>query len=155
MLYVYGTLNKASELTLWVLFLTSTVSSYCLEWEEALLQYWLQQRYDDGKCYSESGGWRCTCLWASTNPLFFTLNWTALTCPCNYRILHHHHHHQVRVAGEGRRVVASPCPRSTERLRRSPFGRVESFRSWLSHLFRGGRPGGRRHVRSGSIFAFC
>ena len=30
----------------------------------------------------------------------------------------------------------------------SPVGRVESFRSWSSHLFRG-RPGGRRHVRSG------
>jgi len=28
------------------------------------------------------------------------------------------------------------------------IGLVESFRSWLSHLFRG-RPGGRRHVRSG------
>ena len=37
--------------------------------------------------------------------------------------------------------------RST-RLQRSPVGRVESFRSWSSHLFRG-RPGGRRHVRSG------
>jgi len=32
-------------------------------------------------------------------------------------------------------------------LQRSPIGRVESFRSWSSHLFRG-RPGGRRHVRS-------
>jgi len=41
-----------------------------------------------------------------------------------------------------------PCPRSTARLQRSPVGRVESFRSWSSHLFRG-RPGGRRHVRSG------
>ena len=62
---------------------------------------------------------------------------------------HHHHHHQVRVASEGCRVVAPPCPRSTARLRRSPIGRrVESFRSWSSHLFRG-RPGGRRHVRSG------
>jgi len=28
------------------------------------------------------------------------------------------------------------------------IGRVKSFRSWSSHLFRG-RPGGRRHVRSG------
>ena len=53
-----------------------------------------------------------------------------------------------RVAGEGRRVVAPPCPRSTARLKSSPVGRVESFRSWSSHLFRG-RPGGRRHVRSG------
>ena len=59
-----------------------------------------------------------------------------------------HHQHHVRVADEGRRVVAPPCPRSTARLRRSPIGRVESFRSWSSHLFRG-RPGGRRHVRSG------
>ena len=42
----------------------------------------------------------------------------------------HHHHHQVRVAGDGRRVVAPPCPRSTARLQRSPIGRVESFRSW-------------------------
>jgi len=52
----------------------------------------------------------------------------------------HHHHHQVRVAGEGRRVVAPPCPRSTARRQRSPVGRVGSFRSWSSHLFRG-RPG--------------
>ena len=58
------------------------------------------------------------------------------------------HHRRRRVAGEGRRVVASPCPRSTARLQRSPIGRVESFRSWLSHLFCG-RPGGRRHERSG------
>ena len=57
-------------------------------------------------------------------------------------------HHQFHVADEGRRVVAPPCPRSTARLQRSPIGRVESFRSWSTHLFRG-RPGGRRHVRSG------
>ena len=57
-------------------------------------------------------------------------------------------HHQVRVAGEGRRVVAPPCPRSTARLQRPPVGRVESFRSWSSQLFRGRRCG-RRHVRSG------
>ena len=55
----------------------------------------------------------------------------------------HNHHHHVRVAGEGRRVVAPPCPRSTARLQSSPIGRVESFRSWSSHLFRG-RPGERR-----------
>ena len=61
---------------------------------------------------------------------------------------HHHHHHHGRVAGEGRRVVAPPCPRSTARLQSSPIGRVESFRGWSSQLFRG-RPGGRRHVRSG------
>ena len=36
-----------------------------------------------------------------------------------------------RVAGEGRRVVAPPCPRSTARLQSSPVGRVESFRSGL------------------------
>jgi len=54
-----------------------------------------------------------------------------------------------RIAGEGRRVVTPPCPRSTARLQSSAVGRrVESFRSWLSHLFRG-RPGGRRHVWSG------
>ena len=67
-----------------------------------------------------------------------------------WRILtavYHHHYHGL-VAGEGRRVVAPPCRRSTARLQRSPIGRVESFRSWSSHLFRG-RPGGRRHVRSG------
>ena len=65
----------------------------------------------------------------------------------NHRRRHHHHH--GRVAGEGRRVVAPPCPRSTARLQSSPVGRrVESFRSWSSHLSRG-RPGGRRHVRSG------
>jgi len=58
-------------------------------------------------------------------------------CVCSYR---------RRVAGEGRRVVAPPWP--TTRLQRSPVGRVESCRSWSSHLFRG-RPGGRRHVRSG------
>ena len=61
---------------------------------------------------------------------------------------HHHYHHHFHVADEGRRVVAPPCPRSTARLQRSPIGRVESFRSWSTHLFRG-RPGGRRHVRSG------
>jgi len=43
-----------------------------------------------------------------------------------------HHHHHGRVAGEGRRVVAPPCPRSTARFQRSPLGRVESFRSWSS-----------------------
>ena len=58
------------------------------------------------------------------------------------------YHHHVRVAGECRRVVAPPCPRSTARLQRSPTRRIESFRSWSNHLFRG-RPGGRRHVRSG------
>jgi len=36
-----------------------------------------------------------------------------------------------RVAGEGRRVVAPPCPRSTARPQSSPVGRVESFRSGL------------------------
>ena len=60
----------------------------------------------------------------------------------------HHHHHHDRVAGEGRRVVAPPCPWSTARLQSSPVGRVESFRSWSSHLFRA-RPGGLRHVQSG------
>jgi len=60
---------------------------------------------------------------------------------------HHRHHRRCRVA-DGRRVVAPPCPRSTARLQSSPIGRVESFRSWSSHLFRG-RAGGRRHVRSG------
>jgi len=34
-----------------------------------------------------------------------------------------------RVAGEGRHVIALPCPRSIARLQRSPIGRVESFRS--------------------------
>ena len=58
------------------------------------------------------------------------------------------YHHHVRVAGECRRVVAPPCPRSTARLQRSPTRRIESFRSWSNHLFRG-RPSGRRHVRSG------
>ena len=59
-----------------------------------------------------------------------------------------YHRHNCRVAGEGRRVVASPCPRLTARLQRSQVGRMESFRSWSSHLF-SGRPGWRRHVRSG------
>ena len=45
-----------------------------------------------------------------------------------------HHHHHVRVAGEGRRVVAPPCPRSSARLQRSPIGWVESSRSWSSHF---------------------
>jgi len=51
---------------------------------------------------------------------------------------HHHHHHHVRAAGEGRCVVA-PCTMSTVDST-SPelsIGRVESFRSWSSHLFRG------------------
>ena len=61
-------------------------------------------------------------------------------------LLYHHHH--GRVAGEGCRVVAPPCPRSTTCLQRSPVRRVELIRSWSSHLFRG-RPGRRRHVRSG------
>ena len=39
------------------------------------------------------------------------------------------HHHHGRVAGDGRRVVAPPCPRSTARLQSSPIGLVESFRS--------------------------
>ena len=56
-----------------------------------------------------------------------------------------HHRH---VAGEGCRVVASPCPWSTARLLRSPVGWVESYHSWSSHLFCG-RPRGRRHMRSG------
>jgi len=47
---------------------------------------------------------------------------------------HHHHHHHGRVAGEVRRVVAPPCPRSTARLQSFPVGRVESFRSWLDWL---------------------
>jgi len=67
---------------------------------------------------------------------------------CEMNGHHHHHHHLRRVAGEGRRVVAPPCPRLTARLQRSPIGRMESFRSWSSHLFRG-RPGGRHHMRSG------
>ena len=57
-------------------------------------------------------------------------------------------HHHGRVAGEGRRVVAPPCPRSTARLQRSPIGRVKSFHSWSSHLFRG-RPNRLCHMRSG------
>ena len=61
---------------------------------------------------------------------------------------HRRRRRRRRVAGEGRRVVAPPCPRSTARLQSSPIGRVESFRTWSSHLFRG-RPDGRRHVRSG------
>jgi len=73
------------------------------------------------------------------------LRWLYLNCQADH---HHHHHHQVRVASKGRRVVAPPCPRSTARLQRSPIGRVELFCSWSSHLFHG-RPGGRRHVRSG------
>jgi len=67
---------------------------------------------------------------------------------CAVFAIHSYHHHHVRVAGEGRRVVAPPCPRSTARLQSSPIGRVESFRSWSSQLFRG-RPGGRLHMRSG------
>ena len=78
-----------------------------------------------------------------------------LSCDTSHSIVfghHHHHHHHYghhgRVADEVRRVVAPPCPWSTARLQSSPVGRVESFRSWSSQLFRG-RPGGRRHVRSG------
>jgi len=40
----------------------------------------------------------------------------------------HHHHHHDHVDGEGRRVVAPPCPRSTARFQSSPIVRVESFR---------------------------
>jgi len=42
-------------------------------------------------------------------------------------IPNHHHHRKVRVANEGRRVVAPSCPRSTARLQRSPVGRVSRF----------------------------
>ena len=56
--------------------------------------------------------------------------------------------YHVCVAGEGRRVIAPSCPRSTACPERSPVRRVESFRSWSSHLFHG-QPGGRRQVRSG------
>jgi len=63
-------------------------------------------------------------------------------------VTHYHHHHHGWVASEGCHVVAPPCPQSTAHLQRCPVGWVESFRSWLSHLFCG-RPGGRRHVRSG------
>ena len=66
--------------------------------------------------------------------------------PCLATTCSHHHH--GRVAGEDRRVIAPPCPRSTARLQSSPIGRVESFYSWSIYLFRG-RPGGRHHVRSG------
>jgi len=53
-----------------------------------------------------------------------------------------------RVAGEVRRVVAplSLYPRPTSK---APIERVESSRSWSSHLLFCGRPGGRRHVRPG------
>jgi len=53
----------------------------------------------------------------------------------------------TRFLGSLGRCVVARCPLSTARLQRSPMGRVESFRSWSSHLFRG-RPGGRRNVRS-------
>ena len=59
-----------------------------------------------------------------------------------------HYLHYRCVAGKGHHVVAPPCPWSTARLQRSPVGRVESFHSWLSHLFCG-RPCGRCHVWSG------
>jgi len=78
--------------------------------------------------------------------------WCFVTIKCcrlsSTRQYNHHHHHQVRVASEGRRVVAPPCPQLTACLQRSPIGRAESFRSWSTHFFLG-RPGGRRHVPSG------
>ena len=58
--------------------------------------------------------------------------------------------HHCCIASEGRRVVAPPCPRSTARLQRSPVGRVKSYHSWSSHLFRG-RPG-RQHPHT---FVYC
>jgi len=73
-------------------------------------------------------------------------------CSLKYESEKRVYRHHGRVAGEGRRVVAPPCPRSTARLRRSPIGRVESFRSWSSYLFRE-RPGERRHVQSGGRFS--
>jgi len=84
-----------------------------------------------------AGGLRLCC--------FNRNNLTAV--PSRLEITNRHHDHG-RIADEGRRVVAPRCPRSTARLQSSPVGRVESFRSWSSHVFRG-RPGGRRHVRSG------
>jgi len=73
--------------------------------------------------------------------ILFLLIFPQLSFPLRMEI-----YHQVCIAGESRRVVAPPCP---WHLQRSPIGRVESSRSWSSHLFCG-RPGGRRHVRSGA-----
>jgi len=42
-----------------------------------------------------------------------------------------------RIACEGHRVVALPCPWSTARLQRSPVRRAESFQGWTSYLFCG------------------
>ena len=107
---------------------------------------------------------RCSCCLRTSHPAVTYNN-------------HHHHHHHCRVAGEavastcprstahfsistilaiGLTIIMflyylriyNTCPRSTALLQTSPIGRVESFCSWSSHLFRG-RPGGRRHVRSG------
>jgi len=56
---------------------------------------------------------------------------------------HHHHHHYV--AGEGRHVTMSTVDSTLPEVSNRTGGIVFS---WSSHLFRG-RPGGRRHVRSG------
>jgi len=45
-------------------------------------------------------------------PGYDTIRVAILTC--TQKLIYHHHN--CRVAGEGRRVVASPCPRSTARL---------------------------------------
>ena len=78
---------------------------------------------------------RCTNNEVTLRRARLVLGWVTV---CGRVYHHHHHHHHVRVAGEGRRVVAPPCPRSTARLQSSPVGRVESFRSWSSHLFQVG-----------------
>ena len=91
---------------------------------------------------------------APRHSVYFT-SFTAAFVPASYQLLvprKLNRHHHCRVAGDGRRVVAPPCPRSTARLQRSPIKRVESFRSWSSHLFRG-RSGGRRHVWSGGLLS--
>jgi len=47
--------------------------------------------------------------------------WTTLNCPRCISLPPS----SSRIAGEGRRVVAPPCPRSTARRKRSPVGTVD------------------------------
>jgi len=86
-------------------------------------------------------------LCTSRGPPMYHVNQTGARSVTHAR-KHYRHRRYGRVASEGRRVVAPPCPRSTARLQRSPIGRVESFHSWSSQFFRG-RLGGRRHVWPG------
>ena len=87
--------------------------------------------------------WRA---WLSAGDRSSQEPWTAPSrcdIPTCVSAFHHHHHHCV--AGEGRHVTMSTVDSTLPEVSNRTGGIVFS---WSSHLFHG-RPGGRRHVRSG------